>query len=179
MKQKKTISICMFALCFFLFVYSQDYADETDVDVWISKHQTEIRIMKREDWLKLDETLKRPVYRKFTEEQCYHFWIDKVNEVMRSFDWNELEKIHLNLLLNTLSNNPKWFENDKIESLEKIGKEAKAKKYYTVRGKVLRIAFHLQTVGRLRRLPQVETAHAVTTMTMHKIASCTVYFYYL
>jgi hypothetical protein len=124
MKQKKTITICMFALCFFLFIYSQDYADEIDVDVWISEHQTEIRIMKREDWLKLDETLKRPVYRKFTEKQCYYFWIDKVNEVMRSFDWNELEKIHLNLLLNTLSDNRKWFENDKIESLKKIDKEA-------------------------------------------------------
>jgi hypothetical protein len=105
----------MFALFFSLFVYSQDCANETDVDVWISEHQTEIQIMKREDWLKLNETLKLPVYSKFTAEQCYHFWIDKVNEVIRSFDWNESEKIHLNLLLNTVSDNPKWFENDKID----------------------------------------------------------------
>jgi hypothetical protein len=97
--------------------------DKTSVDVWINEHQTEIQVMSREDWLKLDESLKRPVYRKFTDEQRYRFWKDKINEVMRSFDWNELETIHLNLLLNTLSDNPKWFGDGGIENMEKDDKE--------------------------------------------------------
>jgi hypothetical protein len=124
MKQQKIIITCLFALCFSVFGYSQDYANEIDIDAWNNEHQTEIQTMSRENWLKLDETLKRPVYEKFTGKQRYLFWIDKINEVIQSFDWNELETIHLNLLLNTVSKNPKWFENDGIESLEKPYKEA-------------------------------------------------------
>jgi hypothetical protein len=104
--------------------------DKTSVDVWINEHQTEIQTMSREDWLKLDEALKRPVYRKFTDEQRYCFWKDKINEVMRSFEWSELEKNHLNLLLNTLSDNLKWFGDGGIENMEKDDKETSETFFY-------------------------------------------------
>ncbi|GAP72786.1 hypothetical protein SAMD00024442_42_22 [Candidatus Symbiothrix dinenymphae] len=110
MKRKFIISMCLFALCCCSFVYSQDYTDETQVDVWIKEHQTEIQTMSRKDWLQLDESLKHPVFMKFTPKQRYEFWLHKMQETLALPWWNALEKNHIQLLYLTIYEHFDWFE---------------------------------------------------------------------
>jgi biotin-(acetyl-CoA carboxylase) ligase len=110
MKLKIVISMCVFALCCCSFAYSQDNTDETQASVWITEHQTEIQSMSREDWLQLDESLKRPVFMKFTQKQRYEFWLHKIQETLALPWWNELEKNHIQLLYQTIYEHFDWFE---------------------------------------------------------------------
>jgi hypothetical protein len=105
-----------------LFSCSQDasevYSCDEEVDAWVKENLADIRIMDREDWLKLDERVKGPAFAAFTPQQKIDFWDNRFQEIIK-LDWNENELAHLNLLHATLLENPSWFDSKKMED-EKI-----------------------------------------------------------
>jgi hypothetical protein len=62
----------------------------------------------------LDEGLKRGVYVAFEPEQKQMFWIEKIHEILL-LDWNEPEKSHIEVLYQTVLDNPHWFTKDRTE----------------------------------------------------------------
>jgi len=123
MKQK-FISVCLLLLSIGFFSCSQDdkiYSCNKDVNAWVKENLADIQMMSRSDWLNLDTNLKRAVYVAFTSEQKFLFWKGKIAEVL-TLDWNEAEKKHLELLYETISDNPQWFTADISKNEEEFEK---------------------------------------------------------
>jgi hypothetical protein len=117
MKQKIIINSCVIVMCLALFSCSQDeevYSCDKEVNVWVKENLTDIQQMNREDWLRLDERVKRAAYVAFKPEQKQEFWIQKFQEVL-SLDWNDAERKHLELLYQTALDNPNWFSQNRTE----------------------------------------------------------------
>jgi len=113
MKQK-IICVCLVLLSIGLFSCSQDdeiFSCNRDVNAWVKENLADIRTMSRTDWLNLDQNVNRAAYVAFTPEQKHLFWKGKISEVLK-LDWNEAEKRHIELLYETISNNPQWFFDD-------------------------------------------------------------------
>jgi hypothetical protein len=117
MKVKVIINSCVIVVCFAFFSCSQDeevFSCNKEVNAWVKENLADIRQMGREDWLRLDENLKRGTYVAFDPEQKQTFWLQKTQEVLL-LDWSEAEKEHLELLYQTILNNPIWFSKDRTE----------------------------------------------------------------
>lgn len=103
-----------------LFSCSQDeeiFSCNKDVNTWVKENLSDIRQMTRKEWLELDEGVNRAAYVAFTPEQKFLFWKEKITEVL-TLDWNEAEKKHLELLYETISDNPQWFTYDFLKNEE-------------------------------------------------------------
>ena len=119
MKQK-IIYICMLFVSLAFFSCSSDeegYSCNKEINVWVKENLSVIREMTRNDWLNLDENIKRAAYTAFTPEQKFLFWKEKMNEVL-TLDWNEAEVILIELMYKTISNNPQWFAIDFLKNEE-------------------------------------------------------------
>lgn len=65
--------------------------------------------LSREDWLKLPDSLKIPVFRTFSDSSKLNFWREKHIELM-SMDWTNEEKEHIDKMYNYLYSNVNIFE---------------------------------------------------------------------
>ncbi len=70
------------------------YSCDKTQDEWVKENLSEIRQMTRSEWLQVDETLARPVYRAFTPEQRIAFWQDRFNET-KKLSWTDEELAHI------------------------------------------------------------------------------------
>lgn len=89
------------------------YSCNKDIDEWVHENLTEIRTLSRSTWNNLDENLKVPTYRAFTQQQKINFWNSKITEVLQ-MEWNEAETAHLNKILDFIKKNPFYFDTNKI-----------------------------------------------------------------
>lgn len=71
--------------------------------------------MKREEWLKLEESKKKPAYSAFTPNEKYDFWMEKFNETIL-LNWSDSEKKHITKLKKWIEENPQIFDNMSYES---------------------------------------------------------------
>jgi len=71
--------------------------------------------MTRDEWLKLPDSLKNPVYLTFSPERMYMFWLQKRDELL-SLEWNELEKKHINLLYDYIKDRPRFFYDEYFDN---------------------------------------------------------------
>jgi hypothetical protein len=118
MNLKTIINLCVIFMCLTLCSCSQDeevYSCDPKVDAWVKENLADIHKMSREDWLKLDENVKRSTLAAFTPNQKQIFWKEKMNEVL-SLDWSDVEKNHIQKLYAMIANNPQWFADDFLEN---------------------------------------------------------------
>ena len=87
------------------------FSCDPNIDNWVKSNVSTIRYMKRTEWLKLDESLKKPVYRAFAPKEKHNFWLDKLGEVI-NLNWTSKEKEHIIVLYNWVKNNPNFFADD-------------------------------------------------------------------
>lgn len=95
---KKIILLGMLGLMVLIMSCSQSeeifYSCDKTQDEWVKENLSEIRQMTRSEWLQVDETLARPVYRAFTPKQRIVFWQDKFNET-KKLSWTDEELAHI------------------------------------------------------------------------------------
>lgn len=97
------------------------YSCDDTIDEWVHENLAEIRDMSRATWTTLDEDIKTPVYRAFTNKQRVDFWAKKLEEVL-SLDWNEAEKEHIVSAYNFIKINPHFLDGYNILSDEEKNK---------------------------------------------------------
>lgn len=71
--------------------------DQTENE-WVKENLSDIQTMSRSEWVNMDEHLKIPVYRAFTQKQKLDFWISKFKDVL-SLNWNDAEREHISSLI--------------------------------------------------------------------------------
>ena len=116
------IYVCALFASLTFFSCSQDeeiYSCDKGINDWVKENLIDIQQMDRNDWLQLDESVSRAAYAAFTPEQKFLFWKEKITEVL-ALDWNEQEKQHIDLLYETISNNPQWFATDFRKNEEEL-----------------------------------------------------------
>lgn len=97
------------------------YSCDDAIDEWVHDNLSEIRVMSRGTWTTLEEEVKAPVYRAFTNQQRVDFWAKKLEEVL-SLDWNEAEKEHIVSAYNFIKINPHFLDGYNILSDEEKNK---------------------------------------------------------
>ena len=85
------------------------YSCDEIVNEWVHENLSDIRVMSRSEWNKLEEDLKMPVYRAFTHQQRMNFWNDRLSEILK-LEWLDEEKAHIETLLDFINNNQYIFE---------------------------------------------------------------------
>lgn len=58
-------------------IYSCDPVE----DAWAKENLDDIRVMTRANWLEIDDSKKRVVYRAFSAEQKQDFWVEKIDKI--------------------------------------------------------------------------------------------------
>lgn len=92
------------------------YSCNESEDLWVKQNFLDIQALTRTEWNTLDENLKVPAYRSFSLEKKQHFWIDKLEYVLTSFQWNNKEYEHLLLIKDSIAKNLNWFVPNKNKS---------------------------------------------------------------
>ena len=111
------IYVCALFASLTFFSCSQDeeiYSCDKGINDWVKENLIDIQQMDRNDWLQLDEKYKTGAFIAFEPKQKQEFWLQKIQEVL-TFDWNETEKEHLELLYQIILDNPIWFSKDRTE----------------------------------------------------------------
>lgn len=85
------------------------YSCDDTIDEWVQDNLSEIRVMSRTAWTTLEEDIKAPVYRAFTNQQRVDFWIEKLTDVL-SLDWNEAEKEHIASVIDFVNQHPNYLD---------------------------------------------------------------------
>ncbi len=101
------------------------YSCDPQEDAWARNNLEEIRIMTRADWLKVDDSKKRVVYRAFSTEQKQIFWMEKIDKILLANQWEGDEVNHLLLLKEAVKNHLYWFNPEGIEADERTFDEFK------------------------------------------------------
>jgi hypothetical protein len=115
MKMKQNILLICLSLFALISCTAKDeasYSCNPEINSWVKSNIIQIQSMKRTEWLKLDESKKKPTYRAFTAEEKYNFWLLKINEVMQLESLSIDEKNHLEKLFSKIKDNPEWFNDD-------------------------------------------------------------------
>lgn len=89
------------------------YSCDPTEDEWVHDKLDEIRSMTRTQWNALNENLKIPVYRAFTQQQQINLWIEKFKDAL-TLDWSELEKEHINAIIEFINEHPDLFGEGKL-----------------------------------------------------------------
>lgn len=97
------------------------YSCNDAIDEWVHDNLSEIRVMSRAAWTTLDEEVKAPVYRAFTNQQRVDFWAKKLEELLL-LDWNEVEKEHIVSAYSFIKTNPHFLDGYNILSDEEKNK---------------------------------------------------------
>lgn len=85
------------------------YSCNDAIDEWVRDNLSEIRVMSRAAWTTLDEEVKAPVYRAFTNQQRVDFWTKKLEKTL-SLDWNEAEKEHIASVIDFIKEHPQYLD---------------------------------------------------------------------
>lgn len=94
------------------------YSCDKTIDSWVKDNLNEIRVMSRGDWMGIEDDFQRPVYRAFTPEQKFNFWMTKFEEVLQ-LEWTMEEKMHINRLIEFVEAHREMFcDGDVDEVLE-------------------------------------------------------------
>lgn len=101
------------------------YSCDPQEDAWTKNILEEIRVMTRADWLRVDDTKKRVVYRAFSAEQKQMFWVEKIDKILLANEWEEDESNHFLLLKEAVKNHLYWFNPKGIEVDERTFDEFK------------------------------------------------------
>lgn len=92
------------------------YSCNESEDLWVKQNILEVQSLTRAEWNTLDENLKVPAYRSFSIEKKQQFWIEKLEYVLTSFQWNDKEYEHLLLIKDSIVKNLNWFIPNKSKS---------------------------------------------------------------
>lgn len=102
-------------------IYSCDPVE----DAWAKENLDDIRVMTRANWLEIDDSKKRVVYRAFSAEQKQDFWVEKIDKILLENQWKENESEHILLLKGAVQEHLNWFDAKGIEADEKTFDEFK------------------------------------------------------
>lgn len=101
------------------------YSCNEHEDAWAKQNLDIIRTMSRSDWLKVENSKKRLIYRAFSARQKQTFWQEKIQKVLIVKDWTPKEYNHITLLEDAINVHLEWFNPKGIESDEKVYDEFK------------------------------------------------------
>lgn len=87
----------------------ENYSCNKTVDKWVKGHITEIRSMDRTAWLNSAPEKSLGIYRAFTAEQKFNFWLAKFDEV-KQLEWSEAELNHIVEAEDFIKNHRDFFE---------------------------------------------------------------------
>ena len=89
------------------------FSCDPDADSWVKSNLSEIREMKRKEWLEIGNIdYQRAAYRSYTAEQKQTLWIDKISEVLVDVVWTQQEREHIKALLAIVTENQEVFESE-------------------------------------------------------------------
>lgn len=87
-----------------------------DAKEWIENNQEIIKKMTRAEWQELEEGYKWSVFGALSPEQQHDFFRLKIEQVRGSFEWNEAEMKHINLLHTFFVDNPDLYHEEDKEA---------------------------------------------------------------
>ena len=91
-----------------------------DADEWAEKNQCLLDTLTRAGWQELDEGYKQSALRELRPEQMYGFWIEKFQQVMSDFKWNDKEVEHLEKMHAWLLEHPDMYKEKTEEDKKKL-----------------------------------------------------------
>lgn len=91
------------------------YSCDKEINELVTKNLTEYSSMTRDEWLKLPDSLKIPVYRTFSVDLKYKFWQKKCEELL-SLEWSDAERAHINALYNFIKDRPQFFSDSYFDN---------------------------------------------------------------
>lgn len=91
------------------------YSCNESIDEWVHENLSEIRLMSRSEWNCLEEEIKIPVYRAFTNQQRVDFWNERITDIL-ALEWSKEEKSHINLLLKFICEHQYFLDGYKLMS---------------------------------------------------------------
>lgn len=91
------------------------YSCNPDADKWVKDNLNEVQIMKRSEWVNIDNiTYQKAAFNAFTTKQRHELWIKKIDEVLVS-NLTERERLHILLMSEEIKNRSQWFDDDLVE----------------------------------------------------------------
>lgn len=118
---KHFLILSMFACILFSSCNNEEpvYSCNKTENEWVKENLSEIHTMSRSEWVNVDENLKVPVYRAFTQQQKLNFWISKFTDVL-SLNWSDEEKEHISSLIDMIKQQPQVLDGyDQLSDSEK------------------------------------------------------------
>ena len=91
-----------------------------DADEWAEKNQCLLDTLTRAGWQELDEGYKQSALWELRPEQMYGFWIEKFQQVMSDFEWNDKEVEHLEKMHAWLLGHPDMYKEKTEEEQKEI-----------------------------------------------------------
>lgn len=91
------------------------YSCNKEINELVKKNFTQYSSITREEWLKLPDSLKIPVYRTFSVDLKYEFWQQKREELL-SLEWSYAERAHINVLYDFIKKRPQFFSDDYFDN---------------------------------------------------------------
>lgn len=118
---KHFLTLSMFACILFSSCNNEEpiYSCNKAENEWVKENLSEIHTMSRSEWVNVDENLKVPVYRAFTQQQKLNFWVSKFTDVL-SLNWSDEEKEHISSLIDMIKQQPQVLDGyNQLSDLEK------------------------------------------------------------
>ena len=84
------------------------YSCDETTNQWVRDNLNQIHRMNRNDWSKVSNSMKIPVYRAFTPDQKITFWLQRIAEI-QELGWNEQEKEHIQKVSDFINTHNEFF----------------------------------------------------------------------
>ncbi len=124
----KKVNLINWTVLFLLFVFnacepSKDdvcYSCDAEIDMQIKEDIKKYQKLTREEWKKLPEKFKIPVYRTFSEEQKLLFWQNKYKELINFFEGDTYSQQHITKLYSYTNTHTNFFSDNYMSKKENL-----------------------------------------------------------
>ncbi len=84
------------------------YSCDEVTNQWVRDNLNQIHKMSRNDWSKVSNSMKRPIYRAFTPDQKIAFWLQRIAEI-QELGWSQNEKEHIQKVSDFINTHNEFF----------------------------------------------------------------------
>ena len=88
------------------------YSCNSEIDDYIKSNISEIQVMSRAEFLKVEKDLQPSIFSAFTVNQKQEIWLDKYKDALK-LNWTNIEREHIISLIQYIQDNRIYFENPK------------------------------------------------------------------
>lgn len=111
---KKLHYYFMFSMMLFFSCQQEEniYSCDSEINDYIKSNISEIQVMSRAEFLKIEKDLQPSIFSAFTVKQKQQIWLDKYKDALK-LNWTNKEREHIISLIQYIQNNRIYFENPK------------------------------------------------------------------